>query len=721
MRAFAARRLPWGRPPSDALRAERMARRLRLVLGIGLAMAAGETLAALALWSCELEFLVLQALIAFAVGALVFAAPLPSRALAAAPLVAIGLFHAARVLHEGHGFELVDYAILALHALATVVVVWKLGSCDDEQRRLRRALIAFAAAYVSQALWTARFVIPIALAPHASKQFAIAASITAVPLLAAWLAMRVEAHKPRRAIAIVALASIAGLPFAAYWPWLWSAHQQFDTSSANAADKRPDVLLIVLDTTRADHMSLYGYERPTTKHLEDFARTATTYEHAQSQGIWTLPGHASLFTGLYPSEHKADWLADGMNARRLSRDAVTLAERFKLGGYRTACIAANKALFGEDFGLTQGFDTAWAELGSNAQLWVPFLASELVFRVRGQSARQHIGALEQNQFASAQEINRLALHWLDDTRGRGPRLLFLNYMEAHGQLRRPPCDAPLFGDGRPFGEWDIPNVERVLAGDEDADPKKLERFRDWYDCQLACLDQHVGELLDELKQRGDFDSLLIAITADHGHMLGEHRAFKHQAEVWQGLVGVPLIIKLPGQKTAARCSEVVETADLAYALPLFAHVEVGAQVPLWAGNTAYSAAARVLANAAAPSGEVAPCPLPGRDHAAVSEAGRMGELAKKHPQRFDTSWLAILDGSKKFVIDRSGARKVADLASDPSETLRALTSDEDARCNVLVEAWRAGLITPIDVNANIDREEEARRLRALQQQGYVGR
>jgi arylsulfatase A-like enzyme len=263
----------------------------------------------------------------------------------------------------------------------------------------------------------------------------------------------------------------------------------------------------------------------------------------------------------------------------------------------------------------------------------------------------------------------------------------------------------------------------VLAGGEDADPKTLERFRDWYDSQLACLDRHVGELLDELKARGDFDSLLIAITADHGHMLGEHRAFKHQAEVWQGLVGVPLIVKLPGQKLAARCSEVVETADLAYALPLFAHVELGAQVPLWAGNTAYSAAPRLVAGAiaSAPGGDAAPCPLPGRERAAVSEAGRMGELAKKHPQRFDTSWIAILDGSKKFVIDKSGARKVADLASDPSETLRELTGDEDARCNVLLEAWRAGLIAPIDVNANIDRDEEARRLRALQQQGYVGR
>jgi hypothetical protein len=390
-----------------------MAGRLKLALGIGLGVAAGETLAALSLWNCEAEFLVLQALIAFAVGALVFLAPLPARALAAVPLVGIGLFHAARVLHEGHGFEVADYAILALHAVATAVVVWKLGRCDDERRKLRRALIALAAAYLSQALWTARLVIPIALAPHGSKQLAVVASLTVAPLVAAWLAMRVESGKPRRAIALGALAVLAVIPFGAYWPWLWRAHEQFDISSASAADTRPDVLLIVLDTTRADRMSLYGYARPTTAHLGDFARTATTYEHAQSQGVWTLPGHASLFTGLYPSEHKADWLADGMNARRLSRDVVTLAERFKLGGYRTACIAANKALFGEDFGLTQGFDTAWAELGSSAQLWVPFLASEMVFRFRGQSARQHIGALEQNQFASAQEINRLALHWLD--------------------------------------------------------------------------------------------------------------------------------------------------------------------------------------------------------------------------------------------------------------------------------------------------------------------
>jgi len=380
-----------------------MVRRLKWALGIGLAMAAGETLAALALWSCEPEFLALQALIAFAVGALVFAAPLPSRALAAVPLVGIGLFHAARVLHEGHGFAIADCAILALHVALTLVVVWKLGRCEDERRRMRRALIAFAVAYPAQALWTARFVIPITLAPHASKQLAIVAGITVVPLLAAWLAMRVESGKPRRALAFAALSAIAVVPFVGYWPWLWRAHEQFDTSSASAADTRPDVLLIVLDTVRADRMSLYGYERATTARLEDFARTATTYEHAQSQGVWTLPGHASLFTGLYPSEHKADWLADGMNARRLSRDAVTLAERFKLGGYRTGCIAANKAIFGEDFGLTQGFDTAWAELGSSSQLWVPFLASELVFRLRGQSA-PFINVLQQAKATEQSEL-----------------------------------------------------------------------------------------------------------------------------------------------------------------------------------------------------------------------------------------------------------------------------------------------------------------------------
>jgi arylsulfatase A-like enzyme len=612
--------------------------------------------------------------------------------------------------------------VLAAHVALAAVVFWKLGRCDDERRATRRAWLAFAVAYLAQALWNARFVLPIALAPHAFRLVAIVVSITVVPLLAAWCSMRLESRKPRPALAVLALAAFAVVPFVAYWPWLWNAHAQFDASSASASDARPDVLLIVLDTARADHMSLYGYERPTTRRLEEFARTATTYEHAQSQGIWTLPGHASLFTGLYPSEHRADWLETGMNARRLSRDAVTLAERFKIGGYRTGCIAANKALFGEDFGLTQGFDTAWAELGSSAQLWVPFLSSELVFRLRGQSARQHIGALEQNQFASAQEIDRDALHWLDDTRGHGPRMLFLNFMEAHGQLRRPPCDAPLLGDGQPFGEWDIPNVERVLAGDEDADPEKLARFRDWYDCQIACLDQHVGELFDALRARGEFDSMLIVVTADHGHMLGEHRAFKHQAEVWQGLVGVPLIIKLPGQKTAVRCSEPVETADLAFALPLFAGVQVGAQVPLWAGNAAFSRAVDVLSHFSAPldpAQPAAPCSLPGRERAAVSESARMGELAKKHPARFDTSWTAILDGSKKFLIDRGGVRRVADLSLDPSEMPRELTPEEEVRCTELLDRWRAGLIAPIEVHAS--RDEEAARLRALQQQGYVGR
>lgn len=698
-----------------------MKRRLQLAAGMGVAIALGETLAALSLASDDWAFLALQALVAFAVGLAVAFAPVPLRALPAVPLIAIGLFHGLRILHERGGLGAADYALLALHTLLTLVLVWRAGGRASEPLWINRALALFGMAYVAQALWIARFAIPVTLSEWRFKASALVIAATLAPLAAVWIAARLLERKRTYKLELAGLIVLAVIPFVAHRAWLWRAHEQ-TVRDRGVASGNTDVLLIVLDTVRADRMSLYGNAHPTTPNLERFAQTATVYERAQSQGIWTLPSHASLFTGMYPSEHRADWLEHGMNAQRLARDAVTLAERFQLAGYRTGCIAANKAIFGADFGLTQGFESAWAELGQVAQLWVPFVTSEIVHKLAGQSARQRIGALEQNQFAPAQEINRLALDWLPRAAHDAPRFLFLNYMEAHGQLRRPPCAAPLFGDGEPFGEWDLPDeqVAAVLAGTADADPAHLQRFRDWYDNQIACLDQHVGELFDALRERGLFDRMLIVVTSDHGHMLGDHRALKHQVEIWQGLVGVPLMIKMPGQTEAARCSEVVQTADVVPALVRWLGLPVSETPPAWAGTVDVLAKIGVVGET--PRLEsVAPCMLPTRSNTPVSEAGRMGELAVKFPARYDTSWTALVDGTLKYVVLGNGTRRVTDLANDPHETLRELTAAENERCDELIAAWRAGLIEPLDPSALADSAEAQRRLRALQQQGYVGK
>jgi hypothetical protein len=260
----------------------------------------------------------------------------------------------------------------------------------------------------------------------------------------------------------------------------------------------------------------------------------------------------------------------------------------------------------------------------------------------------------------------------------------------------------------------VPNYDAVMSGEEDAEPAAARGLSDWYDNQLACLDQHLGELLDALERRGLLRDTLVVVTADHGHMLGEHRTLEHWGELWEGLVHVPLLIKLPRQERGEVCDRPTETADLAVALPLLAGLEPVREVPAWAGS------ADLLPPDPARGAEGGTCPLPGRGAAAFSQAAIKPDLAVRFPERWTRSYLAFRDGPLKFVIDSTGRRQVADLAEEPGEVLRPLTAAEDRRLDDLLEAWRAGLIDPVDTAGQDSEEQGRRRLEELRSFGYLG-
>jgi hypothetical protein len=698
--------------------------RLQLAVSLGACLALGETLAAICVHASEPAFLLLQAGVILVASLALVAVPLPRPWLVGLPTAALGSVHLGRLfVMSGWSLDAVHLGALAAHALVTSVVLARLVRAPARDQRHVETLLPLLAAAAVQSSACALYLVPLTHADVSGKIFIGLATATALPLTAAWATHIALRPKGRRLALAVPVALLLALLLAN--PAItWRAHEQLP---AGGRPEHPgaDVLWIVLDTTRADRMSVYGHTRPTTPRLEEFAAGATRYEHAVSQGVWTLPGHASMFTGLYPSEHDADWLERGMNAGKLRDEAITAAERFRMAGWRTGCVAANSFLFGRGFGLLQGFELAWAEPGLSSQLPVPYVLSHLVHTLAGQSARQRIGALEQNQYAPAREVSRLGLELFEQLEGERPRLVFLNYMEAHGLLRKEPCAGEVFGDGVPFGEWDVPHVEEVMAGRAEADPERLAKLCDWYDTQLACLDHHMGELFDELRARGLFDELLIVVTSDHGHMLGEHQSFKHKAEVWQGLIGVPLLIKLPGQTQAGVCSAVVETADLALAIPALAGVPLELDVPPWAGQRGFEPPQlwrpepTGRAREASFGGGGPPCPLPGRRDGAVAEAARQGELAEKYPWRWDRAHLSFQVGDLKLVQDSLGERYVADLGSSGLETPRPPTAEEDALLTTLVEAWRAGLVQPPEAEAYVEIDEE-RRLEALRKQGYIG-
>lgn len=278
----------------------------------------------------------------------------------------------------------------------------------------------------------------------------------------------------------------------------------------------PNVLVITLDTTRADHLSVYGYERPTSPALEALASHADVYERAYSTSSWTLPAHASLFTGRYPTSHgmrhdpagelvlsEAIDAPKGIRARALARDAVTLAELLRTAGYRTGAVVAGPWLHHE-FGLSRGFQD---------------YDDDAVQRTR-----------------RAVEVTDAALRWLRED--GEPFFLFLNYFDPHAPYAPPPHYRHSF----------LPRDVRV-------DLRSALQAPALYDAEILYMDEQVGRLLRGLRERGLYESTLIVVTADHGELLGDRGTWGHERYLWEPLVRVPLLVKPPGPPRSGRREE----------------------------------------------------------------------------------------------------------------------------------------------------------------------
>jgi hypothetical protein len=208
------------------------------------------------------------------------------------------------------------------------------------------------------------------------------------------------------------------------------------------ATHRPNVILIVLDTVRADHLSVYGYQRNTTPHLQSFAQQATLYKNSYSTGDMTLPSHASLFTGLYPSQHGAHYSLTAPLGTRLSSQHTTLAEILAAHGYDTRAVVANGGYLTSKLNFHQGF--AFYDQRVPA---VPYSAP--VYLLKGrllQYARQLSTAPDRRPpTRTAQEVHEAVFPLLEEfRREQRPFFLFINYMDAHYPYLPPPPFDRLF-------------------------------------------------------------------------------------------------------------------------------------------------------------------------------------------------------------------------------------------------------------------------------------
>jgi arylsulfatase len=296
----------------------------------------------------------------------------------------------------------------------------------------------------------------------------------------------------------------------------------------------PNVILISLDTLRADHVGAYGYPRATTPHLDRFAETAIVFDRAYSPAPSTLLAHASLLTGLPPETHGLLGIRDSLSSR-----IPTLAEVLSVAGYRTAAFV-NCGWLDPSFALDRGFST--------------------YDYAHDQTQRQVGGRIEFGR--NADETNQAVVEWLDEVEGE-PFFLFVHYFDVHSDWTRLPYDAP----PSYIEQWALPQPSGFRSGDgERFASRYLVRMnesgiryseaerryvRSLYDAGVAYTDAALGALFDRLESTGQLEDSLVIVVADHGEEFQEHGQVLHD-QVFEEHVRVPLLLRLPaGDERAA--------------------------------------------------------------------------------------------------------------------------------------------------------------------------
>ncbi|MBT3340733.1 MAG: sulfatase-like hydrolase/transferase [Planctomycetes bacterium] len=328
-----------------------------------------------------------------------------------------------------------------------------------------------------------------------------------------------------------------------------------DVPNGPANDARPNVVLITLDTTRADHLSVYGYDRDTSPRLEEFAKEAIRFDHAWSASSWTVPSHASMLTGLFPfshgaryktsAEHQAELdatFADhNTKIRPLDPEHRTVSEVMLSHGYRTAAFVAGPYLYAY-FGMAQGFESYDDRMHVSVapRLTAYYLLNRFVAELEPDYFRFGHGYLR------AEDVNENVFQWLDQHPNER-QFLFVNYFDAHD----PYWPVKETRHRYPGSELAVNKEEMndkfkaITTGKDTLSSAEQEWLHSQYDAEIRYMDEHLGKLFDRLKRDEQWDNSLIIITADHGEHLGEHGLVGHGFTVSASSTHIPLLVKYP--------------------------------------------------------------------------------------------------------------------------------------------------------------------------------
>jgi arylsulfatase A-like enzyme len=405
----------------------------------------------------------------------------------------------------------------------------------------------------------------------------------------------------------------------------------------SAAADAPNVLLVIWDAARAQSLSLYGGERPTTPELTRLAQSGTVFDRAFATSSWSLPSHASMYTGRDAHEIEI--------GRTIPLDDTypTLAEVLTRRGYVTGGFTGNLFYGSRDFGIGRGFswydDEAPVSPMKIATTWS-------ITRLALARWRNHTGDHQSVVRRHGDDVRQDFLRWVDRRNGR-PFFASINFFDAHEPYLAP----------RPFNLAFAKKQPRYWTGwDRPTDPKALRELQTAYESCLLYLDHELGRLIASLRTRGLLDNTLLIITADHGEQFGDHGAHLqgHERSLYASVLHVPLVMRFPRTVPAGvRRSEVVSIRDIPKTVLDVLDLEAAGDFP-GVSLLRYATGTATEAEITQPRiGYLEPSNLFGAEL----------KRATREQHRF-----SVASGSLHYMVNRSGVEELYDFVRDPWET-----------------------------------------------------
>lgn len=458
---------------------------------------------------------------------------------------------------------------------------------------------------------------------------------------------------------------------------------------ATLADRRaarPNAVIIVMDTTRQDRLSCYGYARETSPRLRELADESTVFDRAYSTSSWTNPAHASLFTGLYPVAHRVT-----QEHWKMSEDVVTLAEVLSQQGYKTVGIVENSML-SDKHGFDQGFSIY-----------------HMTWRIQK--------VLNKLPFKRQSETGNTATDlFLKSLRGMVPErpfFIFVNLIAPHQ-----PYDSSKQFMHEFVTDRDMDLVENMWSeyylGQKEFTPAELRHLNELYDAELLFTDHLVGKMMDGLRSLGHWDDTVFIVTSDHGENIGDHGHMDHVFSLYETTVKIPLIIHDPPRFPQGSVDHrPVTLADIFPTVLDAAGVESGR----------YPCQGLSLLSEQLPE-----------DRAILSEyywpvqaLGRYGaeDRASHRLNAHKRRIRSLTVGSTKLVWGGDGEHELFDLDEDPDELANMLDREGSAHALQVMEQRLAEVVSGLEAGRTVGPEDvrpealDEATLEALRSLGYL--